>query len=152
MCIRDRYYTDRVKKVDLLDHILDTKYEEQILIFVRTKHGADRLVRKLKKLRYKADAIHGNKSQNQRQRTLKNFKENRTKILVATDVAARGIDISKLKYVINFDIPNVPESYVHRIGRAGREGEEGIAISISCLLYTSPSPRDATLSRMPSSA
>jgi len=125
------YYTDRVKKVGLLDHILSTKKEEQILVFARTKHGADRLVRKLKKFSYKADAIHGNKSQNQRQKTLKSFKENRTKILVATDVAARGIDISKLKYVINFDIPNVPESYVHRIGRAGRAGEEGIAISIS---------------------
>ncbi len=125
------YYTDRLKKVDLLDHILETKKEDRILIFSRTKHGADKLARKLKKRKYKADAIHGNKNQNQRQKTLKRFKEGNTPILIATDIAARGIDITGLKYVINYDIPNVPETYVHRIGRAGRAGEEGIAISIS---------------------
>lgn len=125
------YYTDRTKKVELLNHILTDKKEDQVLIFVRTKHGADRLVRKLKKYRLKADAIHGNKSQNRRQKTLKEFKEKKTKILIATDIAARGIDIMKLKYVINYDIPNVPETYIHRIGRAGRAGEKGIAISIS---------------------
>jgi ATP-dependent RNA helicase RhlE len=124
------FYTNRTDKVSLLDYILKDKKEDQVLIFTRTKHGADRLVRKLKKLDYSADAIHGNKAQNNRQRTLKNFKEKRTKILVATDIAARGIDISKLGYMVNFDIPNVPETYVHRIGRVGRAGEEGIAISI----------------------
>lgn len=124
------FYTNRTDKVSLLDYILKDKKEDQVLIFTRTKHGADRLVRKLKKLNYKADAIHGNKAQNNRQRTLKNFKEKTTKILVATDIAARGIDISKLEYMVNFDIPNVPETYVHRIGRVGRAGEQGIAISI----------------------
>ncbi len=124
------FYTNRTDKVSLLDYILKDKKEDQVLIFTRTKHGADRLVRKLKKLDYKADAIHGNKAQNNRQLTLKNFKEKKTKILVATDIAARGIDISKLGYMVNFDIPNVPETYVHRIGRVGRAGEQGVAISI----------------------
>lgn len=124
------FYTNRTDKVSLLDYILKDKKDDQVLIFTRTKHGADRLVRKLKKLDYKADAIHGNKAQNNRQRTLKNFKDKKTKILVATDIAARGIDISKLGYMVNFDIPNVPETYVHRIGRVGRAGEQGIAISI----------------------
>ena len=124
------FYTNRTDKVNLLDYILKNKKEDQVLIFTRTKHGADRLVRKLKKIGYSADAIHGNKAQNNRQRTLKNFKEKKTKILVATDIAARGIDISKLEYMVNFDIPNVPETYVHRIGRVGRAGEQGIAISI----------------------
>lgn len=125
------YYTNRTNKIDLLHHILQDKTNEQILVFVRTKHGADKLVRKLRKLNHKADAIHGNKSQNGRQKTLKDFKAEKTKILVATDIAARGIDITKLKYVINFNIPNIPETYVHRIGRSGRAGEEGVAISIS---------------------
>lgn len=125
------YFTNRDKKVDLLAYILQDIQDDQILVFVRTKHGADRLVKKLKRGRIKADAIHGNKSQNNRQKTLKNFKEKKTKILVATDIAARGIDITKLKYVINFDIPNIPETYIHRIGRSGRAGEKGIAISIS---------------------
>lgn len=124
------FYTNRETKVSLLDFILKDKRNQQVLIFSRTKHGADRLVRKLKKLDYQADAIHGDKQQNQRQRTLKNFKAQKTKILVATDIAARGIDISKLEYMVNFDIPNVPETYVHRIGRVGRAGEEGVAISI----------------------
>ena len=125
------YYTNREKKIDLLHHILLDIPEDQVLVFARTKHGADKLVRKLKKLKHKAEAIHGDKSQNSRQRALKSFKEDRTKILIATDIAARGIDISQLKYVINFDVPNVPETYVHRIGRSGRAGEEGTAISIS---------------------
>ena len=125
------YFTNREKKIDLLHHILLDIPEDQVLVFARTKHGADKLVRKLKKLKHKAEAIHGDKSQNSRQRALKSFKEDRTKILIATDIAARGIDISQLKYVINFDVPNVPETYVHRIGRSGRAGEEGTAISIS---------------------
>ncbi len=125
------YYTNRELKVSLLDHILGDIDGEQILLFSKTKHGADRLVRKLKKLKYKAEAIHGNKSQNNRQKTLGLFKEKKIQLLVATDIAARGIDINKLKYVINYDIPNIPETYVHRIGRSGRAGEKGIAISIS---------------------
>lgn len=125
------YYTNKSEKTKLLGHILGDIKEEQVLVFARTKHGADRLVRNLRKFRLKAEAIHGNKSQNRRQQTLKNFKSEKTKILVATDIAARGIDISGLKYVINYDVPNVPETYVHRIGRSGRAGEEGIAISIS---------------------
>ncbi len=126
------YYTDKKKKVDLLHHILENEIgEEQTLIFGRTKHGADKLARKLRKLNYKVGAIHGNKSQNQRQKTLKGFKAKKIKLLVATDIAARGIDIEKLRYVINYDVPNVPETYVHRIGRSGRAGEDGIAISIS---------------------
>ncbi len=126
------YYTDKNKKIDLLHHILKNEIgDEQILIFGRTKHGSDKLARKLRKLHYKVGAIHGNKSQNQRQNTLKGFKDKKIKLLVATDIAARGIDINKLRYVINFDVPNVPETYVHRIGRSGRAGEDGIAISIS---------------------
>ncbi len=125
------YYTNRQQKVNLLHYILKDKMNEQVLVFVRTKHGADRLSRKLKKMDLSADSIHGNKSQNGRQKTLNNFKEERTNILVATDIAARGIDITKLKYVINFDVPNIPETYVHRIGRSGRAGEKGVAISIS---------------------
>ncbi len=125
------YYTNRKDKTNLLTHIIKDKKEEQMLVFVRTKHGADKLVRKLKKMDLRADAIHGNKSQNRRQKALKNFKEDKIKILVATDIAARGIDISKLGYVINFNVPNIPETYVHRIGRSGRAGEKGVAISIS---------------------
>jgi len=125
------YFTNKSDKVNLLNHILKEIPKDQILVFVRTKHGADRLVRKLKKLGLKAAAIHGNKSQNQRQKTLKNFKTDQIQLLIATDIAARGIDINKLKYVINFDIPNIPETYVHRIGRSGRAGEKGVAISIS---------------------
>lgn len=125
------YFTNKESKIKLIGYILEDIREEQILVFVRTKYGADRLVRSLKKMKFKADAIHGNKSQNRRQKTLKDFKEEKTKILVATDIAARGIDISKLKYVINFDISNVPETYIHRIGRSGRAGKEGVAISIS---------------------
>lgn len=125
------YYTNQSEKTKLLSHILGEIRDDQVLVFARTKHGADRLVRSLKKFKFKAEAIHGNKSQNRRQQTLKNFKSEKTKILIATDIAARGIDISGLKYVINYDVPNVPETYVHRIGRSGRAGEEGIAISIS---------------------
>lgn len=125
------YYTNKHEKVNLLNHILKDKSNEQAIVFVRTKHGADKLVKKLKKFNYVAAAIHGNKSQNNRQKTLSDFKDKRLKILVATDIAARGIDITKLKYVVNFDIPNVPETYVHRIGRSGRAGESGTAFSIS---------------------
>lgn len=124
------YYTNKGDKNNLLLHILKNAKIKQTLVFSRTKHGADKIVRLLQKMDIKAAAIHGNKSQNQRQKALKNFKSNEVRVLVATDIAARGIDISKLEYVINFDIPNIPETYVHRIGRAGRAGENGISISI----------------------
>ena len=100
------------------------------MVFTRTKYGADKLVRLLNKRKFKSAAIHGNKSQNQRQQALNQFKKNSLQILVATDIAARGIDIHKLSHVINFDIPNISETYVHRIGRVGRAGEEGIVISL----------------------
>lgn len=124
------YYTNRNKKHNLLMHILDERNIEQVLVFSRTKHGADRIARNLKKSNVVAAAIHGDKAQNQRQKALKQFKEGKVRVLVATDIAARGIDIDKLRYVINYDVPNLPETYVHRIGRSGRAGEEGIAISI----------------------
>ncbi len=124
------YYTNRADKNDLLIHILQDDNIDQVLIFSRTKHGADRIARNLKKKKIRAEAIHGDKSQNQRQKALSMFKERKVRVLVATDIAARGIDIDKLRFVINFDIPNVAETYVHRIGRSGRAGEEGVAISI----------------------
>ncbi len=124
------YYTNKSDKKSLLIHILKNRDLDQVLLFSRTKHGADRIVRDLIKKRVEAAAIHGDKSQGQRQKALKNFKDGRLRVLVATDIAARGIDIDKLKYVINFDVPNLPETYVHRIGRSGRAKEEGIAISI----------------------
>jgi len=125
------YYTNRPDKKKLLLHILEEKNIDQALIFTRTKHGADRVARDLKKAKVSAASIHGDKAQNQRQRALSQFKDGQIRVLVATDIAARGIDIDKLKYVINFEIPNLPETYVHRIGRSGRAGEEGIAIAIS---------------------
>ena len=124
------YFTNKNKKKDLLIHILNTEPIDQVLLFSRTKHGADRIVRNLKKKKIKAAAIHGDKAQNQRQKVLKQFKAGELRVLVATDIAARGIDIKQLEYVINYDIPNVAETYVHRIGRSGRAGEDGHAISI----------------------
>jgi ATP-dependent RNA helicase RhlE len=124
------YYTNRDKKTSLLTHIIEDRSIDQALVFSRTKHGADRIARNLKKAGIDASSIHGDKSQPQRQKALKSFKAGNTRVLVATDIAARGIDIDKLKYVINFDVPNEPESYVHRIGRSGRAGEEGVALSI----------------------
>lgn len=125
------YFTNKSTKNALLLHILNKSEIDQVLVFSRTKHGADRIVKNLAKKKIKSAAIHGNKNQNQRQKALKQFKDGELKVLVATDIAARGIDIDKLRYVINFDIPNEPETYVHRIGRCGRAGEEGIAFSIS---------------------
>lgn len=124
------YTTNKSLKKELLNHILKDSEIEQALVFSRTKHGADRIVRNLKKANISSAAIHGDKSQNQRQKALNSFKEGAIQVLVATDIAARGIDIDKLRYVINYDIPNEPETYVHRIGRCGRAGEKGIAISI----------------------
>ena len=124
------YYTNKHDKKDLLFHILKDKNIKQILVFSRTKHGADRIVRNLQKNNIKANAIHGDKSQPQRQKALQSFKNWEIRVLVATDIAARGIDIDKLSYVLNYDIPNEPETYVHRIGRCGRAGEAGVSISI----------------------
>jgi ATP-dependent RNA helicase RhlE len=124
------YKTNKNNKKDLLLHILKDSKLDQVLLFSRTKHGADKIVRNLKNKNIDCAAIHGDRNQNQRQKSLKDFKENKIRLLVATDIAARGIDISKLRYVINYDIPNESETYVHRIGRCGRAGEEGISISI----------------------
>ena len=124
------YYTNKSSKKDLLFYILQDQNIDQVLLFSRTKHGADKIARNLKKRKIKTAAIHGDKAQNQRQKALMQFKTGEIRVLVATDIAARGIDIDKLKYVINYDIPNIAETYVHRIGRSGRAGEEGTAISI----------------------
>ncbi len=124
------YFTNKADKKNLILHLMKDREIDQALVFVRTKHGADRLVRDLKKKNVSAVAIHGDKAQNQRQKALSNFKDGKLNVLVATDIAARGIDIDQLNYVINYDIPNVPETYVHRIGRVGRAGETGTALSI----------------------
>ena len=125
------YYTNRPDKKQLVMHILKDPKKDQVLIFARTKHGADRLARDLSRKKINAASIHGDKAQNQRQKSLSQFKSKDLRVLVATDIAARGIDIDKLNWVINFDIPNIAETYVHRIGRVGRAGETGTAISIS---------------------
>jgi ATP-dependent RNA helicase RhlE len=124
------YYTNKSSKKDLLYHILNNKDIEQVLLFSRTKHGANKIVTNLKKHKITSAAIHGDKAQNQRQKALSEFKDGKLRVLVATDIAARGIDIDTLRYVINYDIPNEPETYVHRIGRSGRAGEEGVSISL----------------------
>ncbi|WP_092981994.1 DEAD/DEAH box helicase [Robiginitalea myxolifaciens] len=124
------YKTNRPDKNALLLHILEDPKMEQVLLFSRTKHGADKIVRNLGKAGIRAVAIHGDKSQNKRQHALKEFKAGKIRLLVATDIASRGIDIEQLGYVINFDLPNESETYVHRIGRSGRAGESGIAISL----------------------
>lgn len=123
------YFVEKENKLDLLTHILKNHIDESVLVFARTKHGADKIARKLQKEKISAEAIHGNKSQNQRQNALTNFKSGKTRILVATDIAARGIDIDELKHVINFELSDVSETYVHRIGRTGRAGNEGSSIS-----------------------
>lgn len=123
------YFVDKVNKPNLLVDYLQDKGFTSTLVFTRTKHGADKLVRFLNKHKFKAAAIHGNKSQNNRERTLKDFKDGNIEILIATDIAARGLDISDLAYVINYDIPNISETYVHRIGRTGRAGQSGISTS-----------------------
>jgi ATP-dependent RNA helicase RhlE len=122
-------FVQKDKKRALLSELLNDKDIERVLIFTRTKHGADRVARHLHQKGVKSDAIHGNKTQNARQRALKGFRDGRTRALVATDVAARGIDVDGITHVINFDLPNDPESYVHRIGRTARAGADGVAIS-----------------------
>lgn len=123
------YYVDKANKNSLLLELLKDPKIKTVLVFTRTKHGADKVVRILSKHNVKAQAIHGNKAQNARQAALSNFKSQVTRVLVATDIAARGIDVDELEYVINFDIPNIPETYVHRIGRTGRAGNKGTAYS-----------------------
>lgn len=123
------YYVDKINKKNLLLHILKDKTIVSALVFTRTKHGADRIVRQLAKEKITAQAIHGDKSQGARQSALNNFKNKKLRILIATDIAARGIDIDELSHVINYDLPNIPETYVHRIGRTGRAGLGGVAIS-----------------------
>ncbi|MGE7776838.1 DEAD/DEAH box helicase [Chitinophaga sp. NPDC101104] len=123
------YYTDKASKRKLLVHVLKDASIVSALVFTRTKHGADRVAKELSKSGITASAIHGDKSQNSRQRALTDFKAGRIRCLVATDIAARGIDVDNLSHVINFEIPNVPETYVHRIGRTGRGGASGIALS-----------------------
>ena len=123
------YYVEKQNKKLLLTHLLSDTTIETVLVFTKTKHGADRIAKDLNRNKTSAEAIHGGKSQNERQRALHNFKTKRTRVLVATDIAARGIDINDLTHVINFDLPDIPETYVHRIGRTGRAGAAGIAIS-----------------------
>ena len=123
------FFVEKGDKKKLLIHLLNDKAVKSALIFTRTKHGADKIVKDLVKAGIKTEAIHGNKSQNARQKALSNFKAGQLKALIATDIAARGIDIEELSHVINYELPNVPETYVHRIGRTGRAGSSGTALS-----------------------
>ena len=124
------YRADKDTKRDLLIHLIDSGDWRQVLVFTRTKHGANRLAEQLNRASIEAAAIHGNKSQGARTRALSGFKEGSIRVLVATDIAARGLDIQRLPHVVNYELPNVPEDYVHRIGRTGRAGEDGAAISL----------------------
>lgn len=123
------YFVDKGNKKKLLIDVLQDDEIKSALVFTRTKHGANKIVKMLNAKRIEAEAIHGNKSQAARQRALGNFKDQQTRVLVATDIAARGIDVDELQYVINYEIPNIPETYVHRIGRTGRAGSDGTALS-----------------------
>jgi ATP-dependent RNA helicase RhlE len=123
------YLVEKNDKRQLLIHLLKNGTIHNALVFTRTKYGADKIVKELFRANIKADAIHGNKTQAARQKALNNFKEGKTRVLVATDIAARGIDIEDLSHVINFELPNIPETYVHRIGRTGRAGNSGSALS-----------------------
>ena len=124
---------DRERKRELLAHLIKENDWRQVLVFTRTKHGANRLSAQLEKSKISSAAIHGNKSQSARTKALDNFKKGYVRVLVATDIAARGIDIDQLPHVVNFELPNVPEDYVHRIGRTGRAGNEGEAMSLVCV-------------------
>ena len=126
------YNVDKGKKTEVITNLIKNGNWSQVLIFTRTKHGANKLTQKLDKAKITAAAIHGNKSQGARTKALANFKDNSIRVLVATDIAARGLDIPLLPHVINFELPNVPEDYVHRIGRTGRAGAKGEAISLVC--------------------
>ena len=120
---------DRAGKPGLLAQLLRSETIDRVLVFTRTKHGADKVVRALAKSQIAAEAIHGNKSQNQRERVLAAFRAGKVRTLIATDIAARGIDVEGISHVVNYDLPNIPESYVHRIGRTARAGADGVAIS-----------------------
>lgn len=135
------FFVKKKDKIKLLVHLMKTDPMESTLVFSRTKHGADKIVRMLGKNHIKSAAIHGNKSQGARQRALGDFKSGNTHVLVATDIAARGIDVEELSHVINYDVPNIPETYVHRIGRTGRASASGIAISF-CNVEEKPFVRD----------
>jgi len=135
------FFVDKNNKQALLEHVLTDVTADKVLVFSRTKHGADRIVRMLGKIKIHAEAIHANKSQNARQTALKLFKEGKARVLVATDIASRGIDVDDISHVINFDLPNEPETYVHRIGRTGRAGASGIALSF-CAQDERPYLRD----------
>jgi len=127
--VQQVHHVEKSGKIGLLKHLLDGPMVRNALVFTRTKHGADKIARQLARHDVRVEAIHGNKSQNARERALGNFKMGRTRVLVATDIAARGLDIADLSHVINFDLPDEPESYVHRIGRTGRAGAKGVALS-----------------------
>jgi ATP-dependent RNA helicase RhlE len=127
------HHVDRHRKQELLIRMIKEKGWKQVLVFTRTKHGANKLSKQLDQAGIPSEAIHGNKTQNARMKALKSFKENRVRVLVATDIAARGIDIAALPHVVNFELPNVAEDYVHRIGRTGRAGSEGEALSLVCV-------------------
>jgi superfamily II DNA/RNA helicase len=133
--------TEKASKPALLAELLKTEPVDRVLVFTRTKHGADKVVRSLQKAGLSADAIHGNKSQGQRERALAAFRSGRVRTLIATDIAARGIDVDGVSHVVNYDLPNIPESYVHRIGRTARAGAAGIAISF-CDYDEAPFLRD----------
>ncbi|WP_048799029.1 helicase-related protein, partial [Segatella buccae] len=135
------YFVEKPQKTDLLVSVLKNDSNRSALVFSRTKHGADRIARKLKARHIECEAIHGNKSQNARQRALTNFKSGKTRVIVATDIAARGIDIANLQMVINYDLPDVAETYVHRIGRTGRAGNSGVALTF-CTQDERPMVRD----------
>ena len=122
-------FVSKKDKRELLEHVLKNTDVSRALVFTRTKHGANKVVRQMEKARVRADAIHGNKSQTSRTRALEDFRRGKIRVLVATDIAARGIDVDGISHVINYDLPNIPESYVHRIGRTARAGADGIAIS-----------------------
>ncbi|QOR61343.1 DEAD/DEAH box helicase [Sulfurovum sp. ST-21] len=127
------HFVDKSRKRELLSQLIKTKNWRQVLVFTRTKHGANRLTKQLEESGITAAAIHGNKSQGARTKALASFKANDIRVLVATDIAARGIDIDQLPHVVNYELPNVPEDYVHRIGRTGRAGQSGEAVSLVCI-------------------
>jgi len=127
------HYVDKGRKRELLSQLIKTKDWRQVLVFTRTKHGANKLTKQLNEAGIETLAIHGNKSQGARTKALANFKSNDIRVLVATDIAARGLDIEQLPHVVNFELPNVPEDYVHRIGRTGRAGQSGEAVSLVCI-------------------